>query len=248
MDATSYNPLPYIQGRLSEYSTTEIILIVSIAIIVVIILIFIFTDKGAKNTYASLGPPEHFANPGPAGANPAANPATGPAGANPAARPATGPAGPVGANPAARPVTGPAGPAGANPAARPVAGPAGANRTPLIKNTGYGPALQSIDDLTVSAFNILLLVYDEGCPHCKSFKTTWANLAADKTLTKSVHFFSAGGGSVEAAQSLRRQVESTYHVSGYPTILFKKAGTTTFVEYKGPRDAAAIRAYIKSSI
>jgi len=177
MDYLSFFSLENIKAKLSEYSTTEVALIIFIFFVVVSIIIFIFYDKGAKRGFASLGSlgtSEYFSADG--------------------------------------------------------------------DDTTYGTPLKSIEELNLIKKKTVLLVYDEGCPHCRSFKSIWTSLLNDASLNEIAEFRSVGSNE----KHVRSQIETLANVNGYPTVLIKQSSSDSFTEYIGAREFASLKLFIST--
>lgn len=88
------------------------------------------------------------------------------------------------------------------------------------------------------------MYYADWCPHCKTVKPVFANFAGSGSVD-------VGGTTVfvemvEAEQDPSKIPEGK--VKGYPTFLFKKAGSSEVIEYQGERDPAGWMAFLKENL
>jgi len=92
---------------------------------------------------------------------------------------------------------------------------------------------------------VVILVYDDNCPHCQNFKSTWNSLIETynrKVVNdKTFYFFQAGNKNA----NVRYQIEKKYDIKGYPTILISQ-NNQPFYEYDNLRDFAVISSYLKT--
>lgn len=92
---------------------------------------------------------------------------------------------------------------------------------------------------------VVLLVYDDHCPHCQNFKPTWRNLIDkynQRTFNNMTYYFYQAGNS---NPNTRNAIEQKYHIQGYPTLLISK-NNEPFTEYTNMRDFATICSYLDS--
>lgn len=108
--------------------------------------------------------------------------------------------------------------------------------------------LQNVSEIYERSPNswALLLVYDNGCPHCHSFLPIWKTLCSEFNKCTTRRIILRQVGSNEAA--IRAQIEQRENVTGYPTLLVFKPGSSTGREHTGPRNLSSLRAFLQSIV